>query len=104
MFLEKNARYIDVNVLITGIINSGIWAAFGIMTNDIFVLIPNAMGALACFAEFIIVAWAHGLLPNCTCYPLVKLAQCIAESGEEKCDNVSDKCENVTEPLQSSKV
>ena len=63
-----------MNVLITGIINSTIWSAFGFIISDAFVIIPNAIGAIACALEFIIVGWANDVLPNCTCVPLVKLA------------------------------
>jgi hypothetical protein len=47
VFLEKNARYIDINVLVAALLNQCIWTAFGAITQDAFVLVPNAMGGLA---------------------------------------------------------
>jgi solute carrier family 50 protein (sugar transporter) len=64
VFLEKNARYIDSNVLVAGLLNSGVWSGFGIISRDAFVFIPNALGVLACVIEFVIILWTHGWIPN----------------------------------------
>jgi solute carrier family 50 protein (sugar transporter) len=44
---EKNARFIDANIMLIAFVNSCTWTAFGVVSGIPYVIIPNGIGAFA---------------------------------------------------------
>jgi solute carrier family 50 protein (sugar transporter) len=52
----KNSEIIAAPMAVTGLINGALWSAYGIMQTDYYVLVPNAISALLCFVQLVLVA------------------------------------------------
>lgn len=70
---EKNPKRIDFNILMASTLTSLIWTAFGWITNDIFVLIPNVFGLYMALVQVTVFLWANGTLPHSFLAPLANL-------------------------------
>jgi uncharacterized protein with PQ loop repeat len=64
VFREKNAVYIDLNVLSMSTLNSGVWLSFAVIYGDIYLAVPNVIGIVVSTVSGIIYLWAVGTLPD----------------------------------------
>lgn len=51
----KNSEKIATPMAVAGAINGSLWTAYGIMQDDLFVLVPNCASAILCFIQLVLV-------------------------------------------------
>ena len=61
---EKNGRYIDLNMLGAGLLCNGAWAAYGYLSEDVFILVPNFLGILIGLLQIFLFAWTKDLVKD----------------------------------------
>ncbi|KAL4155964.1 hypothetical protein PRNP1_008063 [Phytophthora ramorum] len=52
---SKNSEIIAAPMAFSGLVNGALWTAYGIMQDDYYVLVPNAIGGLLCFVQVVLV-------------------------------------------------
>jgi uncharacterized protein with PQ loop repeat len=67
---EKNAEGIDLNILAASMLCSLDWCAYGWLTNDIYVLIPNVAGVYVACVQIVVYLWAKEVIPHGVLAPL----------------------------------
>lgn len=71
VMIEKESRYIDINIIGASLCCAGVWLGFGIASSNLYILIPNAAGVLLCILQITMYFWARSYIPHCIGYPLV---------------------------------
>lgn len=91
VMVEKESRYIDMNIICASLCCAGVWLGFGIASSNLYILIPNAAGVALCVLQITMYFWARSYIPHCVGSPLVFIYKQLkrepatsAESGEVK--------------------
>ncbi|OWY94896.1 hypothetical protein PHMEG_00035246 [Phytophthora megakarya] len=51
----KNSKIIAAPMAFSGLLNGALWTTYGILQTDYYVLVPNAIGAVLCFVQVMLV-------------------------------------------------
>lgn len=64
---EHNPIYLDFNVVVVALGNSTIWLSFGLLAQNLFVALPNAIGCVILCLQLSVYLWASDVLPQIFC-------------------------------------
>lgn len=85
--IEKESRYIDMNIIGASLCCAGVWLGFGIASSNLYILVPNAAGVCLCLLQITMYFWARSYIPHCVGSPFVYIYKHLKREPETSAES-----------------